>query len=66
MFIYFNINETVNAYGKATYISPEVRVEHSPREGFNHEIIRRLENELQELITKRLKEALQKGTENDR
>ena len=66
MFIYFNANEIVNVYGKATYISPEVRIEHSPREGFDHETIRLLENELQELVTKRLNEALQKGKENDR
>ena len=61
MFIYVNAHEIVNAAGRATYISPEVRVEHSPREGFDNTTLAKLENELQELITSRLNEALRKG-----
>ena len=65
MFVYVNLNEVVNWEGKATYFHPEVRVEHSPKEGLDHETIRTLENELQELITVRIQEALHKGGRED-
>ncbi len=54
-------NEAVDAYGKAICVFPEAVVQHSPREGFDHETMRTLENELQELVTRRLNEALEKG-----
>ena len=63
MFIYVNLNEVTNCRGEAMYFDPNVRVEHSPREGLNHEVIRKLENELQELVTKRLSEAMSKKDE---
>ena len=63
MFIYVNLNEVTDCRGEAKYFYPDVRVEHSPREGLNHEVIRKLENELQELVTKRLNEAMRKEGE---
>lgn len=61
MLISIYTHEVLNVNGKVICVQPVASVEHSPREGFDHEIMRQLENELQELVTRRLNEALEKG-----
>lgn len=61
MLISVYTHESYDAYGRIKYVDPVVSVSHSPREGLDHETIRNLENELQELVTKRLNEAIEKG-----
>ena len=63
MLISVYTHECYDGYGKIKYVDPVVLVSHSPREGLDHETIRNLENELQELVTKRLNEAIEKGRE---
>lgn len=65
MLISVYTHECYDAYGRIKYVEPVASVSHSPREGLDHEIIRQLENELQELVTKRLNEAIKKGRNND-
>lgn len=63
MLISVYTHECYDAYGRIKWVEPVVEVNHSPREGLDHETIRKLENELQELVTKRLNEAIEKGRE---
>lgn len=65
MLISVYTHECYDAYGRIKWVDPEVYVCHSPREGLDHETIRQLENELQEIVTKRLNEAITKGQMND-
>ena len=61
MLISVYTHEVYDGYGRIKYVEPIVSVSHSPREGLDHEIIRKLENEMQELVTKRLNEAIKRG-----
>ncbi len=61
MLISIYTHEAINGRGEVIAVYPVASVEHSPREGFDHETMRTLEKELQELVTKRLNEALEKG-----
>lgn len=61
MLISVYTHEVYDAYGRIKYVEPVVSVSHSPREGLDHETIRKFENELQELVERRLKEAITKG-----
>ena len=63
MLISVYTHECYDAYGRIKWVEPVVSVNHSPREGLDHEVIRNLENELQELVTKRLNEAISKKDE---
>lgn len=63
MLISVYTHEVYDGYGRIRYVEPVVSVSHSPREGLNHEVNRKLENELQELVTKRLNEAISKEDE---
>lgn len=65
MLISVYTHECYDVYGRIKWVDPVVSVNHSPREGLDHEIIRKLENELQELVTKRLNEAIEKGRGKD-
>lgn len=66
MLISVYTHEVYDGYGHIKYVEPVVSVNHSPREGLDHEIIRKLENELQELVTNRLNEAIKSGEEKRR
>lgn len=61
MLISVYTHECYDAYGRVKYVDPVVSVSHSPREGLDHETIRKLEQELQELVTRGLNEAIEKG-----
>lgn len=61
MLISVYTHECCDHRGRVKYVDPVVSVSHSPREGLDHETIRTLENELQELVTRRLNEAIEKG-----
>ena len=61
MLISVYTHEVQNGNGEVIAVHPVASVEHSPREGFDHEIMRTLENELQELVTRRLNEAMERG-----
>lgn len=61
MLISVYTHEYYDAYGRIKYVEPVVSVNHSPREGLDHETIGKLENEMQELVTKRLNEAIKRG-----
>lgn len=63
MLISVYTHEVYDGYGRIKYVEPVVSVSHSPREGLDHETIRKLENELQELIVNRLNEAIVKGSQ---
>ena len=63
MLISVYTNEVYDGYGRINSVYPQAVVNHSPREGLDHEVIRNLENELQELVTKRLNEAISKKDE---
>lgn len=65
MLISVYTHEVYDAYGRVKYVEPVVSVSHSPREGLDHETIRKLENELQELVSKRLNEAIEKGKKKE-
>ena len=64
MLISVYTHEVYDAYGKIKYVDPVVSVSHSPREGLDHETIRKLENEMQELVQTRLNEAIEKRGNN--
>jgi len=61
MLISVYAHEVYDAYGRIKSVYPQAVVSHSPREGLDHETIRKFENELQELVSKRLSEAITKG-----
>lgn len=61
MLISVYTHEVYDAYGRIKWVEPVVSVNHSPREGFDHGTLGQLEKELQDLITKRLNEAIEKG-----
>lgn len=65
MLISVYTHECYDAYGRIKWVEPVVSVSHSPREGLDHETIRKLENELQELVTNRLNEAIEKGKKKE-
>lgn len=65
MLISVYTNEVYDGYGRITSVYPQAVVNHSPREALDHETIRKLENELQELVTKRLNEAIVKGQKKE-
>lgn len=65
MLISVYTHECYDAYGRIKWVEPVVSVSHSPREGLDHETIRKLENELQELVSKRLNEAIEKGKKKE-
>lgn len=61
MLISVYTHESYDAYGRIKYVDPVVSVCHSPREGLDHETMGKLEQEMQELVERRLKEAIEKG-----
>lgn len=63
MLISVYTHEVYDGYGRIKSVYPQAVVNHSPREGLDHEVIRKLENELQELVTKRLNEAISREDE---
>lgn len=61
MLISVYTHEVYNTKGRVTWVEPVVQVNHSPREGLDHETMGKLEQEMQELVERRLKEAIEKG-----
>ena len=61
MLISVYTHEVYDAYGRIKYVQPVVSVSHSPREGLDHETIRKLENDMQELVRNGLFDAIKRG-----
>lgn len=61
MNIFFEIEKATDYKGRVVGISAKAVVEHSPREGFDHEELRKLEAELGPYVESRLVDALGKG-----
>jgi ABC-type transporter Mla maintaining outer membrane lipid asymmetry ATPase subunit MlaF len=63
MLISIYTHEATDAYGRVIYVDPLAVVSHSPREGLDPDTMAKLEEELQELVEKRLAEAMKLGKE---
>ena len=58
MKVYVELNDAYRLDGTILCMHPQVTIEHSPREGFDHEKLRVLEAKLTEMVRDGLKDAM--------
>jgi hypothetical protein len=58
MKVYVDLHEAHNLAGEILCVHPRVVIEHSPREGFDHEKLRTLETKLTEVLNNGLNDAI--------